>query len=438
MSFFKDGIQVHIKRLRALAPLAATAAMATAAFIAPAAQAANIPPMPQAYPITNLYKSCSAAGEDITTPEWHFAETGRRYLSDGTLQFKNTTDQEVPYTASVETGTNHKIEANSKAAMPSGWDTTAKSDIGLKLSNGWQEKETFGPITLKPGESFRVEYGVVEKDFISMFVGCNDDRLENMPGANVIRGKGPAERYAFAYIIKADGSISDLAMEIPSRSPGANSKPIEGNYTSVSGPSLEKIADPKKDEIMQPSEDLQRDPSWPKEGETCEGRDSSWYPLDITAVTPTFRKPGYSTDFLNWSKGDYEYAPVTDFVVGAEHAPYTNWRGNRGDIPKGWLESVGAVKRAYMPVGTELEHVDLAPGERVRVEYGTTMTRINYREIHCGKDGKYSLTSNYKQTTAPSGFWAEATITGKDGSTRTEDVTPEEYRNLPVPTQTIY
>ncbi|OFS41218.1 hypothetical protein HMPREF2896_01750 [Corynebacterium sp. HMSC069E04] len=429
---------MHIKRLRALAPLAATAAMATAAFIAPAAQAANIPPMPQAYPITNLYKSCSAAGEDLTTPEWHFAETGRRYLSDGTLQFKNTTDQEVPYTASVETGTNHKIEANSKAAMPSGWDTTAKSDIGLKLSNGWQEKETFGPITLKPGESFRVEYGVVEKDFISMFVGCNDDRLENMPGANVIRGKGPAERYAFAYIIKADGSVSDLAMEIPSRSPGANSKPIEGNYTSVSGPSLEKIADPKKDEIMQPSEELQRDSSWPKEGETCEGRDSSWYPLDITAVTPTFRKPGYSTDFLNWSKGDYEYAPVTDFVVGAEHAPYTNWRGNRGDIPKGWLESVGAVKRAYMPVGTELEHIDLAPGERVRVEYGTTMTRINYREIHCGKDGKYSLTSNYKQTTAPSGFWAEATITGKDGSTRTEDVTPEEYRKLPVPTQTIY
>ncbi|MGV0327906.1 hypothetical protein ACUY3D_01830 [Corynebacterium guaraldiae] len=421
------------KGLRALAPLVATAALVT-----PSAQAANIPPMPQAYPITNLYKSCSAAGEDNATPEWHFAETGRRYLSDGTLQFKNTTNQEVPYTASVETGTNHKIEANSKAAMPSGWDTTAKSDIGLKLSNGWQEKETFGPVTLKPGESFRVEYGVVEKDFISMFVGCNDDRLENTPGANVIRGKGPAERYAFAYIIKADGSISDLAMEIPSRSPGANSKPIEGNYTSVSGPSLEKIADPKKDEIMQPSEDLQRDPSWPKEGETCEGRDSSWYPLDITAVKPTFRKPGYSTDFLNWSKGDYEYAPVTDFVVGAEHAPYTNWQGNRGDIPKGWLESVGAVKRAYMPVGTELQHIDLAPGERVRVEYGTIMTRINYREIHCGKDGKYSLTSNYKQTTAPSGFWAEATITGKDGSTRTEDVTPDEYRELPVPTQTIY
>nr|WP_239454628.1 hypothetical protein [Corynebacterium tuberculostearicum] len=52
-----------------------------------------------------------------------------------------------------------------------------------------------------------------------MFVGCNDDRLENIPGSNVIRGKGPAERYAFAYIIKADGSVSDLAMEIPSRSP---------------------------------------------------------------------------------------------------------------------------------------------------------------------------------------------------------------------------
>jgi len=419
------------KGLRLVAPLA------IATLLAPAAHARDIPPMPQAYPITNLYKSCSAAG-DNTEREWRFAETGRRYMSDGTLQFKNTTDQEVPYTAEVETGTNHEIDANSKAKLPSGWDTTAKSDIGLKMANGWRDKETFGPVKLKPGESFRVEYGVVEKDFISMFVGCNDDRLENIPGANVIRGKAPAERYAFAYIIKADGSVSDLAMEIPSRSGSTNSKPIEGNYTAVSGPSLEKIADPSKDEIMQPAAEPQRDPAWPKEGEKCEANDNSWYPLDITAVKPTFRKPGYSTDFLNWSQGDYEFAPVTDFVVGAQHDPYTNWRGNRGDIPQGWLESVGAIKRAYMPVGTELKHVNLAPGERVRVEYGTTMTRINYREVHCGESGKYDLTSNYKQTTAPSGFWAEATITSKDGSTRTVDVTPDEYRDLPVPTQTIY
>jgi hypothetical protein len=320
------------KRLRFIAPLA------IAALIAPAAQARDIPPMPQAYPITNLYKSCSAAGDNAER-EWRFAETGRRYLSDGTLQFKNSTDQEVPYTAEVETGTNHEIDANSKAKLPSGWDTTAKSDIGLKLANGWRDKETFGPVKLKPGESFRVEYGVVEKDFISMFVGCNDDRLENIPGANVIRGKGPAERYAFAYIIKADGSVSDLAMEIPSRSGSTNSKPIEGNYTAVSGPSLEKIADPDKDEIVQPAAEPQRDPAWPKEGDTCEAKDKSWYPLDITAVQPTFRKPGYSTDFLNWSHGDYEFAPVTDFVVGAQHDPYTNWRGNRGDIPQGWLES---------------------------------------------------------------------------------------------------
>ena len=91
-----------------------------------------------------------------------------------------------------------------------------------------------------------------------------------------------------------------------------------------------------------------------------------------------------------------------------------------------------------MPVGTELKHVNLEPGERVRVEYGTTMTRINYREVHCGRSGAYDLISNYKQTTAPSGFWAEATITSNDGSTRIVDVTPDEYRDLPVPTQTIY
>ncbi len=31
-------------------------------------------------------------------------ETGRRYLSDGTIQFTNTTKQTVPYTATIESG----------------------------------------------------------------------------------------------------------------------------------------------------------------------------------------------------------------------------------------------------------------------------------------------------------------------------------------------
>ena len=110
--------------------------------------------------------------------------------------------------------------------------------------------------------------------------------------------------------------------------------------------------------------------------------------------------------------------------------------GNGGRLPQGWLSSVGAVKRAYMPVNTALKPIDLKPGDRVHIEYGTTMTRINYREISAGRDGKYSRVTAHPQSAAPSGFWAEATVTGKDGSTRTIDVTPDEYRNLPVPTQT--
>ncbi|MGM5594822.1 hypothetical protein QZG57_08000 [Corynebacterium glucuronolyticum] len=409
----------------------ATTVAAAALTIGAIAPAGAVPAMPQGYPISNLYTTCTQAKD----PEWHYGETARRYLNDGTLQFTNRTNQTVPYTATVETGTNHEISANSAAKLPNGWKTTAKSDIGLKMNNGWVEGETVGPIDLKPGESLRVEYGTVEKDFISMFVTCDNGIVRNAPGANVIRGTGPAERYAFAYIVRADGSISDLALEIPSRSPGANSRPVGDTYTSVSGPSLEKVADPKQDHIVEPAEPLQKGDDWPSTSEKCEG-DKAWYPLDITAVAPTFRKPGYSQDFLNWSKGDYEYHPITDNVVGAEHNPYTNWLGNNNHVPDGWLHSVGAVQRAYMPVGTKLKPVQLRPGERVRVEYGTTMTRINYREMHCGKDGTYSLVSNYPQTSAPSGFWAEATITSPDGSTRVEDITPDTYATLPVPTQT--
>ena len=92
---------------------------------------------------------------------------------------------------------------------------------------------------------------------------------------------------------------------------------------------------------MQPSADLQRDPSWPKEGDKCEAGDTSWYPLDITAVKPTYRKAGYSTDFLNWSKGDYEFAPVTDFVVGAEHARTPTGRATAAIFQRaGWSPSV--------------------------------------------------------------------------------------------------
>lgn len=409
----------------------ALAAVLGTVAVAHAPIAAAVPAMPQGYPIENLDTECSAG----VTPEWRYGETARRYLADGTLQFTNRTDQTVPYTATVETGTNRKIEANSKAALPSGWDTTAKADIGLKESNGWIEGETFGPIELGPGESFRVDYGVLEKDFISMFVTCDNGVLRNGPGANVIRGTGPAERYAFAYIIKADGSVSNLAMEIPARAEGANSKPAGDTYTATSGPSLEKVAG-ERDAVVKPDASFRRDDEWPKLNEPAREGDKSWYPHDIEAVAPTFRKPGYSQDFLNWSKGDYTFRPVTDYVVGAENNQYLNWMGEDGRLPEGWLTSVGAVKRAYMPVNTPLKPIDLKPGDRVRVEYGTTMTRINYSEISAGRDGKYSRVVTHPQSAAPSGFWAEATVTSKDGTKQVIDVTPDEYRNLPVPTQT--
>ena len=274
----------------------ALAAVLGTVAVAHAPIAAAVPAMPQGYPIENLDTECSAG----VTPEWRYGETARRYLADGTLQFTNRTDQTVPYTATVETGTNRKIEANSKAALPSGWDTTAKADIGLKESNGWIEGETFGPIELGPGESFRVDYGVLEKDFISMFVTCDNGVLRNGPGANVIRGTGPAERYAFAYIIKADGSVSNLAMEIPARAEGANSKPAGDTYTATSGPSLEKVAG-ERDAVVKPDASFRRDEEWPQLNEPAREGDKSWYPHDIEAVAPTFRKPGYSQDFLNLS-----------------------------------------------------------------------------------------------------------------------------------------
>ncbi|MDY5840708.1 MAG: hypothetical protein SPJ78_08345 [Corynebacterium camporealensis] len=47
---------------------------------------ADVPSMPQGYPIDNLYKSCTPAEASAAGyPDWHFGETARRYLSDGTI-----------------------------------------------------------------------------------------------------------------------------------------------------------------------------------------------------------------------------------------------------------------------------------------------------------------------------------------------------------------
>lgn len=426
----------HSMRFRSIttAVLAATAIIgATSAVPAATAATDDVPGRAQAIPITNFNKACTV-GESVKEgyPQWHYGETARRYEGDGTIQFKNTTDQEIDYTATVETGTNHQISSNSRAALPSGWDTTAKSDIGLKESNGWLEGETIGPVKLKPGESFRVEYGTLIKDFVAVFQACENGTLGGALGADVIRGTGPAERYASAYVVHADGSISDKGLNIPSRGPGAASRLTPDDTTNVYGPSLEKVADPEKDYIKEPDVPVQRDPSWPKEGGKCAPGDHGYYPLDITTTEPTIRKPGFSQSFLNWSSADYEFKPTTDNVVGAWYTGQSNWNGTPDGIPDGWLASVGVVGRAYMPVGTALKPVDLKAGEKVRVEYGTTLTRINYREFNCSTGKPLA----FRQASAPSGFWAEAVVTAKDGSTRTLDITPDEWRDLPVPTQT--
>ena len=66
------------------------------------------------------------------------------------------------------------------------------------------------------------------------------------------------------------------------------------------------------------------------------------------------------------------------------------------------------------------------------------MLRVNHTEINCGNDGKYSRIVDFPKASAPAGFWAEATITDANGKTRTEDVTPEGWEELPVSTQTDY
>lgn len=223
-----------IRTVRAYCAGTVATAVALAAFVTSGAHAAGAreTSKPQAYPVPGLFHPCGGS----VTPDWHYGETSRHYQSDGTLQFTNQTDHAVDYTASVKTSTNHKIDSNSASKLPPNWNTTLKTELGIVASNGWQDKETFGPVKLGPGESFRVEYGVTVKNFVGMFLGCRDGYLEPSGGANVIQGTAPAERYAYALVIHKDGSISDRALAIPSRGSGKNSRIVDDHDIVMAGP----------------------------------------------------------------------------------------------------------------------------------------------------------------------------------------------------------
>ena len=80
--------------------------------------------------------------------------------------------------------------------------------------------------------------------------------------------------------------------------------------------------------MVKPATDLQRE-NWPSEGEECIAGDMQWYPNAIEGVAPTFRKPGYSQDFMNWTEADYTYRGITDHLVGAQYNGQMNWLGNK-------------------------------------------------------------------------------------------------------------
>lgn len=82
-------------------------------------------------------------------------------------------------------------------------------ELGIVVFNGWQDKEIFGFVKFGFGEFFWVEYGVIVKNFVGMFLGCWDGYLEFSGGVNVIQGIVLVECYVYVFVIYKDGFILD-------------------------------------------------------------------------------------------------------------------------------------------------------------------------------------------------------------------------------------
>ncbi|WP_124039286.1 hypothetical protein [Neoactinobaculum massilliense] len=127
--------------------------------------------------------------EQWVTDEWD------RY--NGTSSFTNRTDRPIRYTLEVTEGVNESVKASTTS---NAWDVFFKGltgRYGIVEESEWRVGDTLGPVTVKPGQTMRADYGVHMKSFIGRVRTCDTRthlwRTEAAFGE--YSGSGPSTRF---------------------------------------------------------------------------------------------------------------------------------------------------------------------------------------------------------------------------------------------------
>ncbi|MCZ9309403.1 hypothetical protein ACUY3K_09355 [Corynebacterium uberis] len=172
----------------------------------------------------------SAEGQRHPWEQWVKDEWDRY---NGTTSFTNTSDRPITFSLEVTEGVNESVSAMSSGNT---WDvflSGVKNRYGIVETSEWSVGDKLGPVTVKPGETVRADYGVHMKEFIGRVRTCDKRtqlwRTERYFGE--YHGKGPSTRFVVWHRTTKEGDYRQ------------NYVPVAGNKGSQgdSGPGAATI-----------------------------------------------------------------------------------------------------------------------------------------------------------------------------------------------------
>lgn len=148
--------------------------------------------------------------EQWITDEWD------RY--NGTTSFTNTTDRSVKFSLEVTEGVNESVKAMSSGNMWEVFLHGLHDRYGVVEMSTWSVGDKVGPVTVKPGETVRADYGVHMKSFIGRVRTCDARtglwRTEHSFGE--YKGQGPSTRFVVWHRTEKDGTTSQNYVPVTS------------------------------------------------------------------------------------------------------------------------------------------------------------------------------------------------------------------------------
>lgn len=165
--------------------------------------------------------------EQWVTDEWD------RY--NGTTSFTNTTDRDIKFSLEVTEGVNESVTAMSSGNM---WDVFFKgltTRYGIVEVSEWAVGDQLGPVTVKPGETVRADYGVHMKEFIGRVRTCDKRTAtwKTEPYFGTYHGKGPSTRFVVWHRTTKDGDYTQNF--VPVATPIGDDVDTSPNAPSIDG-----------------------------------------------------------------------------------------------------------------------------------------------------------------------------------------------------------